>query len=135
MNELTPHQTRPQEAEEAESRPVIALPGEEAAAPAAAAPRPIAAPPGAPLARPTVPPPGGEEAPGWHSGKKITGLWSTNERRNSWIGVQGLGWKKLANNSDSAVVALTMLAAHARLTGGNVDIKEDAEQITEIYAW
>jgi hypothetical protein len=71
----------------------------------------------------------------WHRNRKITALWSINQNRNSWIGVSGLGWKKLANNSDSAVVALTMLASHAKQMNRNANIKEDAGQIKEIYVW
>ena len=50
----------------------------------------------------------------WLNDKRITGLWSINQNRNSWVYVNGIGWKKLANNSDSAIVALSMLSAHAR---------------------
>jgi hypothetical protein len=67
--------------------------------------------------------------------KEVMGLWSINQNRNSWIGVPGLGWKKLASNSDSVVVALTILASHAKSTGCNVNLKEDSGQIIEIYAW
>jgi hypothetical protein len=77
----------------------------------------------------------GEASGTWYKSKKITALWSINQNRNSWIGVSGLGWRKLANNSDSAVVALTMLASHAKQTGRNVDIREESDQIKEMYAW
>lgn len=72
----------------------------------------------------------------WQNNKKITGLWSINQNRNSWLHVEGVGWKKLANNSDSAVVALTMLGAHAREKGTNVNYREESDgMIREIYAW
>lgn len=71
----------------------------------------------------------------WHSGKKIDALWSINQNRNSWVHVAGIGWKRLANNSDSAVVALTMGGAHARQMNSTVSLKEDAGQITEMYVW
>ena len=71
----------------------------------------------------------------WHNNKKITALWSKNESRNSWIAVSGLGWKKLTNNSDSAIVALTMLAGHAKQIGAQVNLKEDSGQIKEMYVW
>jgi len=107
----------------------------------AAAAMPSEMPPEEAWAMPTAAPPEAEEAVGeafgvtWHTGKKITALWSTNQNRNSWIGVPGVGWKKLANNSDSAVVALTMLASHAKQAVRNVNIKEDSGQITEMYVW
>ncbi len=71
----------------------------------------------------------------WYNGKKVTGLWSINENRNSWIGVSGLGWRKLADNSDSAVVALTMLASHGKQGNHNVNLREDADRVKEMYVW
>jgi hypothetical protein len=89
---------------------------------------------------PTIPPKVEDTITGiaaavWHKSKKVTALWSINQNRNSWIGVSGLGWKKLANNSDSSVVALTMLASHAKQTGSNVNLREEAGQIKEMYVW
>ena len=40
----------------------------------------------------------------------------------------------MANNSDSAVVALTILGSHALQTGKKVNAREENEQIKEIYA-
>src|SRR5262245_45861058 len=42
----------------------------------------------------------------FNSDKRVSGLWSINQNRNSWVYITGIGWKRLANNSDSAVVAL-----------------------------
>ena len=142
MTELTPQEIPPSE-EAAMTEPELQeIPAsEEAAMAEAAAAMPSEMPLEEALAMPLEMPPEVEEAVSeafgvtWHTGKKITSLWSIDENRNSWIGVPGLGWKKLANNSDSAVVALTMLASHAKLTGRNVDIKEDSGQITEMYVW
>ena len=71
----------------------------------------------------------------WQNNKRITALWSINQNRNSWIGVSGMGWKKLANNSDSAVVALTMLSSHAREKNSVVNFREDGGLVREIYVW
>jgi hypothetical protein len=72
----------------------------------------------------------------WQNNKQITALWSINQNRNSWVGVGGIGWKKLANNSDSAVVALTMLSAHAREKGSVANYREESDgMIHEIYVW
>lgn len=142
MTESTPQGTLPGEAAAAaESKPREMAAQEEAAMAAAPASTPSAAAPGEAPAMPSMAPPSAEEAAGeafgaaWHNGKKITALWSINQNRNSWIGVPGVGWKRLAHNSDSAVVALTIVAAHAKLTGGNVNLKEDEGQIKEIYAF
>ena len=72
----------------------------------------------------------------WQNNKRFTALWSINQNRNSWVGVDGIGWKKLANNSDSAIVSLTMLCSHAREKGSVVNYREEADgMIYEIYVW
>lgn len=72
----------------------------------------------------------------WINNKKVNGLWSINQNRNSWTSIEGVGWKKLANNSDSAIVALTMLSAHAREKGSVVNYREESDgMIHEIYVW
>lgn len=72
----------------------------------------------------------------WQNNKRITALWSINQNRNSWVGVDGIGWKKLANNSDSAIVALTMLSSHAREKGSVVNYREESDgMIYEMYVW
>lgn len=75
-------------------------------------------------------------ASAWQTDKRIVSLWSINQTRNSWVGVSGVGWKRLANNSDSAVVALTMLASHARARDAAVNYREEADgMIHEMYVW
>jgi len=72
----------------------------------------------------------------WHSDKRILATWSINQNRNAWVSINGIGWKRLAANSDSAIVALTMIGAHARQTQCRVDLREESDgMIHEIYAW
>lgn len=87
---------------------------------------------------PTLPISGGVgvEITAWQNNKKINALWCICENRNSWIGVQGIGWKKLADNSDSAIVALTKLSAHAFEKGSVVNYREESDaKIHEMYVW
>jgi hypothetical protein len=75
-------------------------------------------------------------ATAWNNSKQITALWSINQNRNSWVGIGGIGWKKLANNSDSAITALTMLSAHARTLGSTVHYRDESDgMIHEMYVW
>jgi len=75
-------------------------------------------------------------ATAWLNNQKVTALWSINENRNSWVALSGDGWIKLANNSDSAIVALTMLASHAKQMQTIVNCRQEADKmIHEIYAW
>ena len=99
------------------------------------------------LATPTAQPPAsvlvaagsvtaGASTTTWLNNQKVTALWSIAENRNSWAALSGPGWVKLANNSDSAVVALTMLASHAKQMQTIVNCRQEADgMIHEIYAW
>ena len=72
----------------------------------------------------------------WQNNKRINGLWSINQNRNSYVSVSGIGWRKLVNNSDSAIVALTMLSAHAREKNSPVNYREESNgMIHEMYVW
>jgi hypothetical protein len=71
----------------------------------------------------------------WVNGK-VNALWSINENRNVWMGIAGVGWVKLANNSDSAIVAFTMLAANAKQTQGTVNYRQESDNMVhEMYVW
>ena len=90
----------------------------------------------APSLEPPAEAAGGGGVTAWNNNKKITALWGINQNRNSWVHVDGVGWKRLADNSDSAVVALTILGAHAKQTGATVNYRDEADgKIHEIYVW
>ena len=79
---------------------------------------------------------GGIGATVWVNNQKINALWTINQNRNSWVSVVGKGWVKLANNSDTAIVALTMLGADAKLTQGLVNYRQESDNmIHEMYVW
>ncbi|MBX3638149.1 MAG: hypothetical protein KF683_22485 [Rubrivivax sp.] len=72
----------------------------------------------------------------WNNGKRITALWTINQNRNSWAHVDGVGWKRLSTASESGVVALTRLAAHARERNSVVNYRDEADgMVHEIYVW
>jgi len=79
----------------------------------------------------------GGGAGAWNNNTRITGLWSINEDRNSWVYVASVGWVKLANNSESAIIALTILGAHAKQMGSTVNYNTDdgTGQLTQMYVW
>jgi len=90
----------------------------------------------APLLEPPIEEEQGFGAGVWVNNKRIDALWTIAENRNSWARVTGVGFKKLANGSDSGVVALTMLAAHARQLNRPVNYREEADKmIHEMYVW
>jgi len=72
----------------------------------------------------------------WNNDKRVSALWGINQNRNSWVYITGVGWKRLANNSDSAVMALTALAAHAKQTQTAYSYRDEADgMIHESYVW
>jgi len=72
----------------------------------------------------------------WQRGKQVTAVWSKNENRNSWVAIAGSGWKKLSNTSDSANIALTILASQALQSTRKIDYLEESDgMIHEIYLW
>ena len=72
----------------------------------------------------------------WLNTKYVTGLWSINQDRNTWPHIDGIGWKKLANNSSSASTALTMLVSHAFDRRRPINYREESDgMIREIYVF
>jgi hypothetical protein len=77
-----------------------------------------------------------EAAGVWQTNKRITAIWGTNEPRNSWVLIAGLGWKRLAAGTDSSALALTVLASNGKLTNSRVDYREESDGfIHELYVW
>jgi len=72
----------------------------------------------------------------WQNDKRVTALWTMNQNRNSWAAIAGIGWKKFSTNSDSAILAMNLLAESARQTQTRVDYREEADgMIHEVYVW
>ncbi len=72
----------------------------------------------------------------WNNSQTVNALWSINEDRNSWFGAAGVGWVKLSTASDTGVIALTELAAHAYQTQHIINYRTEADGMChEIYAW
>ncbi|HUO45650.1 MAG TPA: hypothetical protein VM470_02325 [Acidimicrobiia bacterium] len=72
----------------------------------------------------------------WLTGKRIFGLWSNASPRNSWISIEGVGWRRLHNAGDTGITEMTMIAAHARAGGRQCSIRVEADNLVhEIYVW
>lgn len=76
-------------------------------------------------------------AAGWQTNKKILGLWShCSDQRNAYMYVDGIGWRKFADNSDSAIMAFNIIASHAKVTGKGAYLYEgDDGKVTTLYVW
>lgn len=72
----------------------------------------------------------------WQNNKRIEALWTINQDRNAWVGVVGIGWRKLAPGTETSLTAMTMLAAHARCTNAVVNYRDESDNLVhEIYVW
>jgi hypothetical protein len=72
----------------------------------------------------------------WLPNKKIVGVWSNASNKNSWINVQGTGWRRIHPASENAVVAMTMLASHARADDRTCSVRVESDNhVHEIYVW
>ncbi|MEC5164833.1 hypothetical protein RCH18_000555 [Flavobacterium sp. PL11] len=71
----------------------------------------------------------------WNNDKRINGLFSTNETRNAWISVVGVGWLKLANSIDSANESLNIVANAAKIKNSPINYLLENGQVTQIYVW
>jgi|SRR3954447_11509117 hypothetical protein len=72
----------------------------------------------------------------WQTGAHVDGLWTINQNRNCWFHVAALAWKKLSTASDTGVVALNDLAAHARQVNASVSYREESDgMVHELYVW
>lgn len=87
---------------------------------------------------PTLPISGGVAAGvgAWQNNKQVNALWTINQDRNAWVGVVGVGWKKLAGPNETAISAMTMLVAHARATNSIINYRDESDTlIHEVYVW
>ena len=85
--------------------------------------------------------PGGTGASGaarttWQSNVHVIGLWSINQDRNCWVYLDNVGWRNLSGDSESGLVAMNMLAAHAYQLGSPSYLyEEDDGRISQLYIW
>jgi hypothetical protein len=90
-------------------------------------------------AAPALRPPGlaaGGVAATWQSNVHVTGLWSINQDRNCWVYLDTVGWRNLSGDSESGLVSMNMLAAHAYQQGSSSSFyEEDDGRISQIYVW
>ncbi len=72
----------------------------------------------------------------WLTNRKILALWTNSANKNSYINIQGIGWRRLFPGSDATVVCMSMMAAHARAEGRNVNVRIEGDNLVhELYVW
>jgi C1A family cysteine protease len=73
--------------------------------------------------------------PTWIEKKQITGLWVINEVRNGSAYVSGIGWRKVAADSDSAFLAMMSALASAKASQSPVNLRIENGVIKELYVF
>jgi hypothetical protein len=72
----------------------------------------------------------------WQSNVHVSGMWSINQDRNAWVYLDTVGWRKLSDASESGLVAMNMIAAHAYQMGSTSSLYEgDDGRIAQLYVW
>jgi hypothetical protein len=72
----------------------------------------------------------------WQSNVHVSGMWSINQDRNAWVHLDTVGWRKLSDASESGLVAMNMIAAHAYQLGATSNLYEgDDGRIAQLYVW
>lgn len=73
--------------------------------------------------------------PTWIEKKLITGLWVINETRNASAYVDGVGWRKIAADSDSTFLAMISALASAKASKALVNLRIENGVIKELYVF
>jgi hypothetical protein len=67
---------------------------------------------------------------------RVVGLWAINQDRNAWVYLDNVGWRKLSGTSESGLVSMNMLSAHAYQLGSSSSLYEgDDGSINQLYVW
>lgn len=71
----------------------------------------------------------------WQRDKRIIGLWSNNANRNAFVYVQGLGWRKIGGDTDSAFYCLLAQLSGAKAGSRRVDFYQENNVIQQVYVF
>ncbi|WKN45012.1 hypothetical protein [Tunicatimonas pelagia] len=79
---------------------------------------------------------GDMQATAWFNSKKVTGVWASNNNKNAYLHIHGVGWVKLNDANADSVHAMYLMGCVARQENRNVNYrKENDNKIHEIYVW
>lgn len=70
----------------------------------------------------------------WLNGKEVQALWSNYEESNVWGWIDG-DWRKFEDDEFDATTNFAILAAHAKETSSNVNVRVESGRVKEMYVW
>jgi C1A family cysteine protease len=71
--------------------------------------------------------------PTQQAARTVRGLWAVANSRNAWAYLDGLGWRRIASDSDAIMVNLLAELAAAKGANRPVDVKLEQDVIREVY--
>ncbi len=75
----------------------------------------------------------GIEETGWQTNRRVIGLWSIDQDRNAWAYVDGIGWRKIASDSDNIFFDLLVQVASAKTSNRPVNFYQQQGVIRQVY--
>lgn len=73
---------------------------------------------------------------GWLNNVKVLGLWTNNADRNVYVYLsEGIGWRRLAFDSDNVCINMLVQLATAKANNAAVNVYQDQAVIKEVYAF
>lgn len=71
----------------------------------------------------------------WINGKKVVGLYASNNDRNGWVYLSDIGWRKISNNNDDGFINIFTQLAAAKAVNATVNVYLEASMITTVYVF
>ncbi|MEB3335612.1 MAG: C1 family peptidase [Cyanobacteriota bacterium] len=72
----------------------------------------------------------------WINGAKVLGLWAIDQERNAWVYLdKGIGWRRIAFDSDVIFADMLTVLSSAKLTKSSVNVYLDKGVIAQAYVF
>jgi len=69
----------------------------------------------------------------WQNNKRVVGLWAINQDRNAWAYIEGIGWRRIANDNDNIFFNLLIDLTAAKSANRPVNVFIEGGLIKEVY--
>lgn len=69
----------------------------------------------------------------WRSNVTVRGAWANESARNAWVYLNGIGWRKIASESDQITLSMLSQLIAAKAAARPVSVFDDAGTIKQLY--
>jgi C1A family cysteine protease len=70
---------------------------------------------------------------GWLNNTKVLGLWTVDQDRNAWAYFEGVGWRKIATDTDHIFIYMLTALVAAKEEGRPLNVYQDNGVIKQVY--